>query len=143
MTYKEIRRMGGFTEAESTLRGRYRTLTKCREARVRKPEWSEMDLRLLERAVRTLTLTPDNPTNTSKVPWKKVAEYIVAHGGSYHFGNSTCRKRWDDLVREMAAVRGKSAREWFFEDHEMYEHEHELGGDAGLKGGYAGFRLGR
>jgi hypothetical protein len=44
MTYKEIRRMGGFTEAESTLRGRYRTLTKCREARVRKPEWSEKDV---------------------------------------------------------------------------------------------------
>jgi hypothetical protein len=45
LTYKEIRRMGGFTEAESTLRGRYRTLTKSREARVRKPEWSEKDVR--------------------------------------------------------------------------------------------------
>lgn len=44
LTYKEIRRMGGFTEAESTLRGRYRTLTKSREARVRKPEWSELDV---------------------------------------------------------------------------------------------------
>ena len=47
MTYKEIRRMGGFTEAESTLRGRYRTLTKSREARVRKPEWSEKDVSCL------------------------------------------------------------------------------------------------
>ncbi|KAL2128188.1 hypothetical protein VTI74DRAFT_9536 [Chaetomium olivicolor] len=47
MTYKEIRRMGGFTEAESTLRGRYRTLTKCREARVRKPEWGEKDVGFL------------------------------------------------------------------------------------------------
>jgi hypothetical protein len=44
MTYKEIRRLGGFIEAESTLRGRYRTLTKSREARVRKPEWSEKDV---------------------------------------------------------------------------------------------------
>jgi hypothetical protein len=44
LTYKEIRRIGGFTEAESTLRGRYRTLTKSREARVRKPEWSEKDV---------------------------------------------------------------------------------------------------
>ena len=34
----------------------------------------------------------------SKVPWKEVAKYIVDHGGSYHFGNATCRKRWDDLV---------------------------------------------
>ncbi|KAJ4303944.1 hypothetical protein N0V88_001545 [Collariella sp. IMI 366227] len=125
VTYKEIRRMGGFTEAESTLRGRYRTLTKVREARVRKPEWAEKDLRLLEKAVRTLsalqsqaqhqgtTLSPPTtcpaPTDTpplsgdinpSKVPWKKVAEYIIGHGGSYHFGNSTCRKRWDELVRE-------------------------------------------
>ncbi|KAK4098957.1 hypothetical protein N658DRAFT_542761 [Parathielavia hyrcaniae] len=119
MTYKEIRRMGGFTEAESTLRGRYRTLTKCREARVRKPEWSETDLRLLERAVRTLTLAPDNnnnrTTNTARVPWKKVAEYIVAHGGSYHFGNSTCRKRWDELVAEMEmdGRRGGEGR-WYF-----------------------------
>jgi hypothetical protein len=44
MTYREIRRMGGFVEAESTLRGRYRTLTKSREARVRRPEWSEKDV---------------------------------------------------------------------------------------------------
>ncbi|KAK0721222.1 hypothetical protein B0T21DRAFT_414413 [Apiosordaria backusii] len=73
--YKEIRRIGSFTEAESTLRGRYRTLTKCREARVRKPEWSEKDLELLARAVRTLSKTPH--PDPSKVPWKKVAEYIV------------------------------------------------------------------
>jgi hypothetical protein len=46
MTYKEIRRQGGFIEAESTLRGRYRTLTKSKEARVRRPEWSENDVRI-------------------------------------------------------------------------------------------------
>lgn len=44
MSYKDIRRNGGFTEAESTLRGRFRTLTKNRSARVRKPEWSENDV---------------------------------------------------------------------------------------------------
>lgn len=44
MTYKEIRKMGGFTEAESTLRGRFRTLTKPKEARVRKPEFQEIDV---------------------------------------------------------------------------------------------------
>lgn len=32
-----------------------------------------------------------------KVAWKKVADYIRAHGGSYHFGNSTCKKKWEDL----------------------------------------------
>ncbi|KAK4238970.1 hypothetical protein C8A03DRAFT_32969 [Achaetomium macrosporum] len=141
LTYKEIRRMGGFTEAESTLRGRYRTLTKSREARVRKPEWSEKDLRLLEKAVRTLapnTLSSSSssspssvhPSSTApapssaKVPWKKVAEYIVSHGGTYHFGNSTCRKRWDELVRAQAA-RGRGVREgWFFSD------EHDNGNDS-------------
>lgn len=47
MTYKEIRKMGGFTEAESTLRGRFRTLTKPKEARVRKPEFQEIDVSVL------------------------------------------------------------------------------------------------
>lgn len=44
MTYKQIRKKGGFTEAESTLRGRFRTLTKPKEARVRKPEFLEIDV---------------------------------------------------------------------------------------------------
>lgn len=47
MTYKEIRKNGGFTEAESTLRGRFRTLTKPKEARVRKPEFQEIDVSIL------------------------------------------------------------------------------------------------
>lgn len=44
MSYKDIRRKGKFTEAESTLRGRFRTLTKHKAARVRKPEWSDKDV---------------------------------------------------------------------------------------------------
>lgn len=44
MSYKEIRQQGGFTEAESTLRGRYRTLTKDKEERVRRPMWKEHDV---------------------------------------------------------------------------------------------------
>lgn len=43
-TYKEIREKGNFPEAESTLRGRYRTLTKEKDARVRKPEWQHNDV---------------------------------------------------------------------------------------------------
>jgi hypothetical protein len=27
-----------------------------------------------------------------------VAEYIHERGGSYLFGNATCRKKWDELV---------------------------------------------
>ena len=44
MSYKDIRRQGKFTEAESTLRGRFRTLTKHKAARVRKPEWNDNDV---------------------------------------------------------------------------------------------------
>ncbi|WPJ63269.1 hypothetical protein SMAC4_09386 [Sordaria macrospora] len=43
-SYKQIAQIGRFTEAESTLRGRYRTLTKSREERVRKPEWTDKDV---------------------------------------------------------------------------------------------------
>ncbi|EMD65708.1 hypothetical protein COCSADRAFT_35744 [Bipolaris sorokiniana ND90Pr] len=32
-----------------------------------------------------------------KVSWKKVADYIEENGGSYHFGNSTCKRKWLEL----------------------------------------------
>lgn len=44
MSYKQIKQAGGFEEAESTLRGRYRALTKEPGARVRKPHWTEGDV---------------------------------------------------------------------------------------------------
>jgi len=43
VSYGEIKRLGGFTEAESTLRGIFRSLTKQKLERVRKPRWSEKD----------------------------------------------------------------------------------------------------
>ncbi|KAI0542200.1 hypothetical protein GGR58DRAFT_526283 [Xylaria digitata] len=97
MTYREIRRQGGFTEAESTLRGRFRTLTKNKEQRVRKPEWRDKDIRLLKKAVRKLA---KGDKSSARVPWKQVATYIYEHDGSYHFGNATCRKKWDELVEQ-------------------------------------------
>ena len=45
-------------------------------------------------------LAKGDDLTTTKIPWKKVGEYIVKHGGSYHFGNTTCRKRWDLLVEK-------------------------------------------
>ncbi|MCJ1254672.1 hypothetical protein MMC24_002487 [Lignoscripta atroalba] len=45
MSYKDIKARGNFKEAESTLRGRFRTLTKRKEHRVRKPQWHETDVR--------------------------------------------------------------------------------------------------
>ena len=44
MSYREIKIKGRFKEAESTLRGRFRTLTKRKEQRVRKPQWQERDV---------------------------------------------------------------------------------------------------
>lgn len=37
---------------------------------------------------------PEVEVDANKVPWKKVADYIWENGGSYHFGNATCKKRW-------------------------------------------------
>jgi hypothetical protein len=44
LSYKDIKKIGGFKEAESTLRGRFRTLTKSKDQRVRKPQWQPRDV---------------------------------------------------------------------------------------------------
>lgn len=44
LTYKDIRAKMGTDVAESTLRGRYRALTKDRKDRVRKPTWTSKDV---------------------------------------------------------------------------------------------------
>ncbi|KAJ5354995.1 uncharacterized protein N7496_012207 [Penicillium cataractarum] len=130
LSYKDIKRMGGFKEAESTLRGRFRTLTKAKEHRVRKPKWLKSDVSItpdtcpeachgiqiqllceavaagagpaspsgsgytfLAQANFTMAMTGQPP----KVSWKKVAQYIWSHGGSYQFGNATCKKKWCDI----------------------------------------------
>lgn len=54
-----------------------------------------LKIHLLKKAVGKLT--PNSEISKGKVPWKQVAEYIANNGGSYHFGNATCRKRWDKL----------------------------------------------
>ncbi|KAL7626411.1 hypothetical protein AAE478_003183 [Parahypoxylon ruwenzoriense] len=102
MTYREIRLKGNFTEAESTLRGRFRTLTKTKEERVRKPEWQENDIRLLRKAVRKLC--KGDVITSTKIPWKQVADYITDHGGSYHFGYATCHRKWEQLSKQDDAV---------------------------------------
>ena len=45
MSYREIKKILKCPEAESTLRGRMRVLTKPKEDRVRKPEWEKRDVR--------------------------------------------------------------------------------------------------
>lgn len=47
MSYKAIKDNGNFAEAESTLRGRFRNLTKDKNTRVRKPTWQDHDVSYL------------------------------------------------------------------------------------------------
>ncbi|CAG8036968.1 unnamed protein product [Penicillium olsonii] len=107
LSYKDIKRVGGFKEAESTLRGRYRTLTKSKDQRVRKPKWQSRDVKLLCEAVSIHAEAPDTYSSLThmgmttneppKVSWKKVAEHIWDQGGSYQFGNATCKKKWCEI----------------------------------------------
>ncbi|KAL6695825.1 hypothetical protein J3F84DRAFT_348099 [Trichoderma pleuroticola] len=98
ISYKDIKRLGNFAEAESTLRGRYRTLTKDKKDRVRDPKWTDIDIHLLKEAVRVLGhgLHPDR----AKLSWMAVSRYITTHGGSYEFGFSTCHRRWVQLEED-------------------------------------------
>ncbi|KAI9710839.1 MAG: hypothetical protein M1828_002011 [Chrysothrix sp. TS-e1954] len=99
MSYKEIRTSGNFEEAESTLRGRFRVLTKEKHQRVRRPAWTDNDLRLLTDAVAKLRPKTGPSHRERRIPWQKVAERIAHKGGSYFFGNATCRKKWDEIQR--------------------------------------------
>ncbi|KAL2031765.1 hypothetical protein VTO58DRAFT_107116 [Aureobasidium pullulans] len=111
LSYKEIKRRGGFTEAESTLRGRIRILSKPKEMRVRKPQWNRSDIMLLVEAVESFSEASQGPSsrktnmrqksNMSKLPWKKVAEWMLSHGASYPFAGATCAKKWEQ-IREMS-----------------------------------------
>jgi hypothetical protein len=44
MSYKEIKEKGGFEQSISTLRGRFRNLTKDKKDRLRKPKWTAADV---------------------------------------------------------------------------------------------------
>ncbi|KAK0271706.1 hypothetical protein LTR91_003788 [Friedmanniomyces endolithicus] len=91
-TYRKIKDHYRFPEAEPTLRGRHRMLTKEKEERVRRPVWTRRDVQLLRRAVAHF-----EATCRGKMPWKKVGDWVREHGGSYRFGGSTCAKKWDQL----------------------------------------------
>ncbi|KAG9553694.1 hypothetical protein KCU71_g13092, partial [Aureobasidium melanogenum] len=107
LSYKEIKRRGGFTEAESTLRGRIRILSKPKEMRVRKPQWNRSDIMLLIEAVEHFSDASQDSSSrksnvrrrgtTNKLPWKKVAEWMLSHGASYPFAGATCAKKWEQI----------------------------------------------
>lgn len=102
-----------------------------------------LQLRLLERAVRTLAQLPpahypDHSLVTAaqgqarygvdlseaKIPWKRVAEWMVGAGASYKFGNSTVCKKWEELV-EGAKKEGKDLGGPFFESEGGGDEEDE------------------
>ncbi|KIW23146.1 uncharacterized protein PV07_11369 [Cladophialophora immunda] len=115
LSYKVIKERLKFEEAESTLRGRYRALTKPREARLRKPEWGDRDIRLLFEAVShcskatsvNLQVTRDLDAVSigqfvNKVPWKQVAEYMESKG-AYRYGNATVKKKYLEVLKTRGA----------------------------------------
>lgn len=82
-SYKEIRKMGNFSQAESTLRGRYRTLTKEKNKRVRSPEWTDHDVseHFAMRSSQLSLLTSDGPVGTPRRVCPKV---LQGQGPSRH-----------------------------------------------------------
>jgi len=111
VSYKEIKKRLNCPEAESTLRGRHRTLTKDKSQRVRKPVWTDNDIRILINCVTGLILSPQNNQvseereNGCKISarWKYISEEILRVGGSYKFGPGTCKKKYKELVETGAA----------------------------------------
>ncbi|KAF8539514.1 hypothetical protein BDD12DRAFT_837429 [Trichophaea hybrida] len=70
LSYKTIKTKLNLEEAESTLRGRYRTLTKPKNERLRKPMWSEEDVRLF-----FLSDLVPVPARNSTLHWSKKVEH--------------------------------------------------------------------
>ena len=137
MPFKEIQRQLFPKVPDSTLRGRYRNATKDREARVRKPEWTDKDVsyfcdpttspvlthdgqdRLLRQAViqklgdsvvGSIHTEEDLSRACVAGTWKEVCEYIVSHDGSYEFCPATAKKRYVQLYcsRSGAAATARS-----------------------------------
>ncbi|KAK4545582.1 hypothetical protein LTR36_002932 [Oleoguttula mirabilis] len=97
ISYRDIKRGGRFREAESTLRGRYRVLTKDKGERVRSPKWTAEDERLLREAVEHCSRNGKGAAASRKIPWKRVSEYVKSNGGTYLFAPATCARKWDAL----------------------------------------------
>ena len=128
ISYREIKQNYGFTEAESTLRGRFRTLEKIPQHRVRKPQWKDKDVSLLrlysdaadllqirlmctvvwevakQQQLNTDTrqvhhyLMLTNEQTLNKISWKKVTGEMKARG-SYPYGFTTAKKKYFDVMR--------------------------------------------
>ncbi|KAI6829154.1 hypothetical protein KC332_g2945 [Hortaea werneckii] len=97
--YRRIKAIGNFKVAESTLRGRIRTLTKDKSERVRRPEWTTEDEALLRQAWAHYSRElPLRARASRKLPWLKIAKWIKQNGGSYQFASAACSKKWDNMT---------------------------------------------
>ncbi|RMZ76139.1 hypothetical protein DV738_g5114, partial [Chaetothyriales sp. CBS 135597] len=118
VSYRDIKKKYGFDVAESTLRGRIRSLTKAKEQRLRKPVWKSDDIDLLcacviEFAIQhNLTVDivgpHDRPVILSdetlnRISWKRVAE-MMAQRGAYHYGNATTKKKYMEVRDEQVRL---------------------------------------
>ncbi|PON29903.1 hypothetical protein TGAM01_v201269 [Trichoderma gamsii] len=119
VSYKMIKIHGRFKEAESTLRGRFRTLTKSKEDRVRDPQWTPIDIQLLKEAVQVYAGSqhPDK----AGISWMMVSQYIKNHGGTYSFGYNTCHRRW--LYLESTGQLGDNVFDQSWETYDEDEKE--------------------
>jgi hypothetical protein len=66
---------------------------------------------------------------SKKIPWKKVSDYIVANGGSYQFGNATCRKKWVQEYTFNGAIiprKNKLQQHQEGEEEEQEENDEEV-----------------
>ncbi|KAK5953130.1 hypothetical protein OHC33_005698 [Knufia fluminis] len=104
MSYKDIMATGKFDLQESTLRGRYRTLTKFKDQRVRKPVWDNNAIEALKDGVDALAPPSAGRSRTKdsleRIPWKKVAEWMRDNRGCYHYGNATVKKKYKEVISE-------------------------------------------
>jgi hypothetical protein len=104
-TYKEIIVKGRFKCAESTIRGRYRSIIKPKSERLRRPIWKPIDEQLLLDAVERMSskdrirrVTAKDNMQELAVVWLEVSNYIKEHGGTYKFGPWTCKQKWMQLA---------------------------------------------
>ncbi|TKA32356.1 hypothetical protein B0A50_01462 [Salinomyces thailandicus] len=99
-SYRQIKKQGRYTVAESTLRGRYRALVKSKSERVRRPEWTDQDAALLHQAVaKFIDELPIKRRAAKKIPWQKVAAWVKDNGGSYGFAPAACSRKWEQMIR--------------------------------------------
>jgi hypothetical protein len=52
----------------------------------------------------------DSSMKVNKISWKNVAKYIKNNGGSYLYGNATCKKKWNEIQGRVCEGRNRSLK---------------------------------